>query len=120
MTTVSPLLKVRELDTMNELFGDFAKAFASRNGYMIAQTLSPVSPPDQPHRLRAIHKSTNSHSAKGDIKHFIKTHTTPRTGLDGTEVNGWVDVYVAYWKALGEIIAGENGRVSRAMPLLPL
>lgn len=96
---------------MNELFEDFAQAHASRNGYALAQTLAPVAPPNQPHKLTQVHQSTNSYSVKGDVKHFIKTHMSQRGGLSQNEVNGWSDVYMAYWKALGEILAGESGKV---------
>lgn len=96
---------------MNELFEDFAKAHAMQNGYILAQTLSPVPPPDQPHLLRSISQSTNSHSVKGDIRHFIKTKTSHRRSLDKDETNGWIEVYAAYWKAVGEIQEGESGRV---------
>lgn len=95
---------------MNELFDDFGKAHASQNGYGIAQTLSPVAPPGHSHRLRAVRQSTNSHSVKNDIKHFIKTSTSRRK-LDHDELTGWVDVYTAYWNAIGEILAGESGNV---------
>ncbi|EFY86331.1 COP9 signalosome complex subunit 12 [Metarhizium acridum CQMa 102] len=97
---------------MNELFEDFAKACALRNGYLLAQTISPVPPPNEPHRLKRIWQSTNSHSAKGDIKHFIKSQTSSRKTISHDEVNGWVEVYVAYWNAIGEILAGESGKSS--------
>lgn len=96
---------------MNDLFHDFAQAHAGQNGYQLAQTLSPVAPPGQPNRLKAIWQSTNFHSVKGDIKHFIKTNTSHRQKLDHTEANGWGEVYMAYWKAIGEILAGESGKV---------
>ena len=99
---------------MNELFEDFAKAHSAQNGYLLAQTLSPVPPPNQPHRLRSIWQSTNAHSVKGDIRHFIKTNNSHQRLLDNEEVNGWVDVYTAYWNAVGEILAGESGKVSLA------
>ncbi|KOS23335.1 Protein CSN12 -like protein [Escovopsis weberi] len=95
---------------MNDLFKDFANAHAEQNGYLLAQTLSPVSPADQPHRLRAVLQSTNSHSVKGDIKHFIKTATSHKRSLDHDEVKGWVEVYASYWAAVGEIVAGESGK----------
>lgn len=97
---------------MNELFEDFAKAHSLRNGYLLAQTLSPVPPPNEPHQLRRIWQSTNSHSVKGDIKHFIKSQTSPRKTLGHDEINGWTEVYVSYWNAIGEILAGESGKVS--------
>lgn len=101
---------------MNVLFDDFATAHAIQNGYMLAQTLSPVPPSGDPHRLREIWQSTNFHSAKGDIKHFIKAQTSYQKGrgLDHDEINGWVEVYVVYWKAVGEILSCENGKVSPA------
>jgi hypothetical protein len=97
---------------MNELFEEFAAAHTSRNGYAIAQTLSPVPPPHQPHKLASIWQSTNSHSVKGDTKHFIKHNMSYRGSLDQDEVNGWVEVYTAYWKAVGEILSGETGKSS--------
>lgn len=101
-----------DIAVMNELFEDFAKAHATQNGYLLAQSLSPVAPLNQPHRLRSVWQSTNPHSVKGDIKHFIKTSTSHRRALDNDEVTGWIEVYAAYWKAVGEIIAGESGKVS--------
>ncbi|KAH7321388.1 hypothetical protein B0I35DRAFT_213530 [Stachybotrys elegans] len=95
---------------MNELFEDFVKAYASRNGYEVAKTLSPVPPHDRPHRLRSIWQSTNGHSVKGDVRHFIKTKASRGARIDPDELNGWIEVYSAYWTAVGEIIAGENGR----------
>lgn len=96
---------------MNDLFEEFAQAHAVKNGYLLAQTLSPVPPPGDVFRLRNIWQSTNAHSAKGDIKHYIKTQASRRARLGNDEVNGWVDVYVAYWNAVGEILAGESGKV---------
>ncbi|KAK5992909.1 Protein CSN12-like protein [Cladobotryum mycophilum] len=97
---------------MNDLFKDFANAHYEQNGYLLAQTLSPVSPVDQPHRLRAVCQSTNSHSVKGDVKHFIKTSTSHKRSIDHDEVKGWVEVYAAYWNAVSEIVAGESGKSS--------
>ncbi|ATY61886.1 COP9 signalosome complex subunit 12 [Cordyceps militaris CM01] len=95
---------------MNELLEEFAEAHAVRHGYILAQTLSPVPPPGQRNRLRQVSQSTNAHNIKGELKHFIKTKTARKVKLDHDEVNGWVDVYAAYWKAVGEIVAGEEGR----------
>lgn len=99
---------------MNELFVDFAKAHSSKNGYLLAQTLTPVPLPSQPHRLTRVWQSTNSHSVEGDVKHFIKTNITKKSGISNNEVNGWVEVFSAYWRALGEILAGQGGQVSTA------
>lgn len=98
---------------MNQLFEDFAKAHAAQNGYLLAQTLSPVAPPNDPNRLLAIVQGSNSYSLKGDIKHFMKSNTSKnrRQSVDDHEVKGWIEVYISYWKALNEILAGERGKV---------
>lgn len=105
--------KIISSNAMNELFDDFIKAHASRDGYRLAATLSPVAPPNQPQKLNAVWRSTNAHSVKGDIRHFIKSNSGHR-GLAHDELTGWVEVFVAYWNAIGEIIAGENGKVSNS------
>lgn len=102
---------------MNTIFDQFAEAHTLRNGYKLAQTLSPVPPPDDPHRLMAVWRSTNSHSVKGDIKHFIKSSTSHRRKLDHDETTGWVEVYTSYWKAIAEILAGESGKVRNPLVL---
>ncbi|RDA95425.1 hypothetical protein CP533_5481 [Ophiocordyceps camponoti-saundersi (nom. inval.)] len=98
---------------MNDLFEAFAQAHALRNGYLLAQTLSPVPPLDDPQRLVRVWQSTNAHAVRGDIKNFIKIGTAHQRSLDSEEVKGWVEVYTSYWKALGEILAGESGNVRR-------
>ncbi|KAF5569053.1 CSN12 [Fusarium phyllophilum] len=95
---------------MNTLFDQFAEAHSQKNGYKLAQTLSPVAPPDDPHRLMAVWRSTNSHSVKGDIKHFVKSSTSHRRKMSHDESTGWVEVYTSYWKAIAEILAGESGK----------
>lgn len=89
---------------MDSLFSEFADAIRQRNGYKLAETLSPVSPPDQPDKLVFIWGSTNHHSVKGDIKHFINDKIF-RSDISHKEVDGWVEVFTAYWKALAEILA---------------
>ncbi|KAK2938270.1 Winged helix-like DNA-binding domain superfamily [Fusarium oxysporum f. sp. vasinfectum] len=101
---------VSNTGTMNTLFDQFAEAHSQKNGYKLAQTLSPVAPPDDPHRLMAVWRSTNSHSVKGDIKHFVKSSTSHRRKMSHDETTGWVEVYTSYWKAIAEILAGESGK----------
>lgn len=97
---------------MNELFKGFARAHAEQNGYLLAATLSPISPPDKPQRLRQIWQSSNPSSIKGDVKHFIKSNSSHQRNLDHEEIKGWVEVYAAYWNAIGDIVAGEDGKVT--------
>ncbi|KAF4589408.1 COP9 signalosome complex subunit 12 [Ophiocordyceps camponoti-floridani] len=97
---------------MNHLFDSFALAYDAKNGYSLAQTLTPVAPPDDPGLLVRIWNSTNAQNAKSDILHYVKKQAAYFKDLGHDEINGWVEVYFAYWKALGVIVAGENGKSS--------
>lgn len=96
---------------MNEMFEDFAKAHALHDGYLLAQTLSPVAPPNKSYRLQRIWLSTSSHNAKADIKQLIKSQKSQLRSVDHEELSAWVEVYLAYWNAVGEILAEQSGKV---------
>jgi COP9 signalosome complex subunit 12 len=98
---------------MDSFFEQFGSAYRERNGYQLAETLLPVPPADQPDKLVFVWGSTNHHSVKGDVKHFISNKTN-RLGISRDEITGWVEVYSAYWKALGDILAMEDGSANPA------
>ncbi|KAF2139859.1 uncharacterized protein K452DRAFT_299840 [Aplosporella prunicola CBS 121167] len=91
---------------MEALIHDFKRALAERNGYDLAATITPVPPPKDAGRLYAFYRSTNSFSVQSDIRHAI----TQGRGLHLAKVESaaWVDVFVAYWKAVGEILTAEE------------
>ncbi|KAH6651061.1 hypothetical protein F5144DRAFT_558272 [Chaetomium tenue] len=94
----------------NELFDIFSK----QDGYQLAQTLSPDIPTEE---LRRICRSHNAHSIKGALKRGL---SAPAVGLDHQELQGWVEVYAAYWSATGVILAARdsNSDSSRSSDLL--
>ena len=92
---------------MDPVFEDFRKAYEEGNGYDLSLTLSPVSPPSKPDRLYAFYRSTNFASVKNDFKYRILYDDTSPFKLPAEEGNGWVEVYFAYWKAVGEIVNAE-------------
>jgi len=97
---------------MDVLFQDFSKAFASGSGPLLAATLSPVPPAHRESYLTEVWSSTNAHNVQHDIKRAIDSSPV-RSRLDSDEVKGWVDVYTAYWKVVGDILAvRESVRVS--------
>ena len=103
---------------MDAVFGDFKEAYGNGLGYELAMTLSPIPPPHQPNRLRAFFRSTNHQSAKKDFQYRVMWDKSNGFQLEADEGNGWVELYLAYWKATGEILAAEeamqkNGKVGR-------
>lgn len=100
---------------MDTIFQEFGEAFARQNGYQLSQTLTPELPNDM---LRAIWRSAESYDIKTTLRRGIQSSASASNfKLSHDEVNGWVEVYIAYWKAIGELLAVQdqsaaNGRVS--------
>ena len=92
---------------MDPLFDDFKSSYEQMNGYDLSMTLSPISPPSQPERLHSFFRSTNIASVKSDFKYRVLYEKPNRLNLEPEEGNGWVDLYFAYWKAVGEILKAE-------------
>lgn len=92
---------------MDALFREFGIAHTEGVGAKLAATLSPEAPPGDPQRLYNIWNSANHHDAKSVIKRKLLANAPP-TGLPNEEIQGWVDVYHAYWKAAGEVISAEK------------
>ncbi|KAL2755779.1 hypothetical protein ACRALDRAFT_1082111 [Sodiomyces alcalophilus JCM 7366] len=106
---------------MEPLFDEFAAAYMGMKGYDLAQTLSPIPPADKPDRLRAVWLSTNHYGVKDDVTHGLVQALTSRSGYPREEVKdelkGWTEIFTAYWKAIGELLAVDgdsivNGRAS--------
>ncbi|SPO02126.1 related to CSN12 - signalosome component [Cephalotrichum gorgonifer] len=88
---------------MDKLAGELATAHSSGNGYLVAQILLPIPPPDNPDRLRSIWKSTNSATVRKDVSRSMKK-SSYLNNLPDDEFTGWLDILCAYWKALSEIV----------------
>ncbi|KAL8738508.1 MAG: hypothetical protein Q9181_000719 [Wetmoreana brouardii] len=91
---------------MDIVFQNFHQAQSSYSGPLLASTLTPIPPPHAPTILRKFHKDSNVFSIQSDIQRYIKT---PPSYLPKPEANAWIDIYVAYWKAIGEILRAETG-----------
>jgi hypothetical protein len=99
---------------MEPVFEGFKKAYEVANGYDLSMTLSPIPPSSDPDRLHSFFRSTNHASAKTDFKYQILYDSSMSFKLPADEGNGWVEVYFAYWKAVGEILDAETASRSGA------
>ena len=93
---------------MENVLQIFKHAHHIRSGPLLATTLDPVAPPQDPQRWLKFFKCTNSSSVSQNIRSSILSLTTPEPRPSKSENNAWIDVYVSYWKAVGEILAAEN------------
>ncbi|EGD98621.1 COP9 signalosome complex subunit 12 [Trichophyton tonsurans CBS 112818] len=85
---------------MTSLFAEFKKAQSAGSGEALAATLNPVDIP----RLRAFYNTTNSLSVASDIRYGLLQDRVTGTKLPKQEGNVWVDIYIAFWKAAGELV----------------
>ncbi|MCJ1479533.1 COP9 signalosome (CSN) subunit [Lambiella insularis] len=94
---------------MDILFQDFKEAHMNCSGPLLATTISPVAPPNDPDRLKRFYEASSTLAIQTDIRSGLLAHTNTEVRFSKPEGNAWVDVYIAYWKAIGEILALEVG-----------
>ncbi|KFY52162.1 hypothetical protein V496_08622 [Pseudogymnoascus sp. VKM F-4515 (FW-2607)] len=95
---------------MEAIFRNFREAHIGGNGYHLSDTLLPISPSGEPGRLRNFFNSTNAANVKGDIQYNVLYDRQSTLRLSTEEGKAWVDVYTAYWAAVGEIIKAEDAQ----------
>lgn len=95
---------------MESIFKNFREAHIAGNGYQLSDTLLPISPSEEPGRLRSFFNSTNAANVKGDIQYNVLYDRQSTLRLSTEEGKAWVDVYTAYWTAVGEIIKAEDAQ----------
>jgi COP9 signalosome complex subunit 12 len=93
---------------MDTIFSPFRGAHLNYNGYQLSETLMPGTSSTQVDQLRAFYQSTNAANVKNDIRYNILYDSTTSLKLSTEEGNAWVEVYVAFWKAVGEILKAED------------
>lgn len=108
---------------MEAIFKNFREAHIGGNGYHLSETLLPISPSGEPGRLRNFFNSTNAANVKGDIQYNVLYDRQSTLRLSTEEGKAWVDVYTAYWAAVGEIIKAEDAQKTnspvREIPIFP-
>ena len=93
---------------MDPLFLDFASAYNTLNGYLLATTLSPEPPSSDPARLYAFQRSSNSYSVQTDLRY--KLQYNPDLQLDKKEANAWLDVFSVFYTFVGTLLSAEEAQ----------
>lgn len=108
---------------MDSIFRDFAAAHNPHtlapgvaSGYLLASTISPEAPQQEPARLYDFLRSSSPHSIATDLKY--KLQYNPDLRLDRKESTAWIEVYTAFYKFAGHLVTAEEaqniGRVQDA------
>lgn len=88
---------------MDSVMNIFREAYARENGYMLAQSLTPVAPANDLAMLYKFHTSVNAYSVQQELRNAIVYQNEVK--LIQPEAKAWIEVYMAYWKAIGELLA---------------
>lgn len=101
------------LSKMRAVFQDFKHAHHIKSGPLLASTITPIAPASDPQRLRSLYHDINSFNIPVSLRNGL---LTPKADLrlSKAEGNAWVELYVAYWKFLGEVIPVAEDRDAQA------
>ncbi|KAK4193501.1 putative COP9 signalosome complex subunit 12 [Podospora australis] len=100
-----------------EFYREFAEAWTTQNGYQLGQTISPDLPAAD---LQRIYRSMDTEhlnwkNGRNDdyktlIKRGLQNSGVKAQGISPNEVQGWAEVYHAYWKSTGCLFAAKRSQ----------
>lgn len=92
---------------MGSFFRDFQQAQRDGLGGLLAQSLAPINTLQEPTRLASFAQLSNYQTISSDVRyHLIQDRNA--TKLPKAEANAWVDIFVALWKTVKELVGIER------------
>lgn len=91
---------------MSSIATAFKYAYNNGSGSDLAAVFTPIAPPDDPNRLRAFYQLSNAASVSLDLPYLLFHGKSPK--LPKSEQNAWVEIFAAYWEAVGEVLKCED------------
>jgi COP9 signalosome complex subunit 12 len=100
---------------MDAIFQDFAAAHnpsvlppGTSPGYLLASTISPEPPRNDPARFYNFLRSTNLHSIQTDLRY--KLQYNPDLQLEKKEAAAWIEVFTAFYKVVALLLSAEEAQ----------
>lgn len=91
---------------MDAIFAKFREALETRNGYLLASTITPQSPSDKPAQLAEFVRSSNAQQIHTDVRYA--TVYDKSLSLTTDESKAWLEIYTAFWKAAAGVVAAST------------
>ncbi|KAI9868206.1 MAG: PCI domain-containing protein 2 [Trichoglossum hirsutum] len=88
---------------MDDMFVDFREAHQIWSGPLLSTTLLPINPDSNPNRLVRFYRDSDESKIQADVRYQISG-----VRLSNAESKAWVDVYISFWKAIGELLQAEK------------
>lgn len=95
---------------MDRIFADFAAAQNADNGYLLATSITPEHPRNDPGRLYDFRKDTNAYSVQTDLQYKLKYN--PSLKLPKSESAAWQEVFQAYYKFITVLLPAEEAQTA--------
>ncbi|KAL2868831.1 protein csn12 [Aspergillus lucknowensis] len=87
---------------MSSILQDFEDGQRHGSGPRLALALTPVDTPQDPDRLKSFYSFSNSAQISASLRYYLCQ--TCGLKIPKQELNAWIDILSAYWKAVGEIL----------------
>lgn len=104
---------------MDALIKEFRTAYTKERGNDLAKTLTPDVTDSGTKLLSVWESGRNAQGIKDDLQFLFVRDKSVQLRMSREEAQGWQEVYLAYWKALGEILAMEGLRRDGAKVRIP-
>ncbi|KAF7713808.1 COP9 signalosome complex subunit 12 [Penicillium ucsense] len=89
-----------------QLASDFRHAYSIASGPALAAVLTPIATASNPQRLRSFYEFSNAQYLTKDLQSTLFHGKSIR--VSKSEQAAWVDIFAAYWEAVGEVLKYEE------------
>ena len=93
---------------MENVLQIFKHAYHIKSGPLLSTTLDPSVPPSDPQQWVNFYKSANASSISQVLRSAFASRSYGEPRLSKSECNAWIEIYIAHWKAIGQILAAER------------
>ncbi|KAI9374842.1 hypothetical protein BJX61DRAFT_496635 [Aspergillus egyptiacus] len=91
---------------MDSVLKDLEEGHRLGSGPRLAAALTPVDTPGQPTRLKSFYNFSNAAQVSSSLRYYLSQIRGVK--IPKQELNAWVDIFSAYWKATGELVKFEE------------
>jgi COP9 signalosome complex subunit 12 len=93
---------------MASIFADFHEAQRIGAGQVLASCLAPIDTPGNQRRLESFAQLSNYHTINADVRYHVLQDKSIAVKLPKAEGNAWVEIFVALWMSVKELLAVED------------
>jgi COP9 signalosome complex subunit 12 len=101
---------------MVSVFSDFKAAHVTGSGPLLAAALTPANSPDDPNRLQSFYYAIKGVHPANELRHALLHDKFTGVKLPKPEGTAWVNIFTAFWSAVGDLLALDDLSYSSSWP----